>query len=52
MWDKLKEQFNILKLEKRKLYLITNSDKFNSKDDFLDAIASALQGGRISSWAK
>lgn len=45
MWDKLKEQFNILKLEKRKLYLITNSDKFNSKDDFLDAIASALQGG-------
>lgn len=45
MWDKLKEQFNILKLEKRKLYLITDSDKFNSKDDFLDAIASALQGG-------
>ena len=45
MWDKLKEQFNLLKLEKKKLYLITSSEKFVSKDDFLDAIASALQGG-------
>lgn len=45
MWSKLKEQFNLLKLEKKKLFLITNSDKFLSKDDFLDAIASALQGG-------
>ena len=45
MWDKLKEQFNLLKLEKKKLCLITNSDKFVSKDLFLDAIASALQGG-------
>ena len=45
MWDKLKEQLNILKLEKKKLFLITNSDKFLSKDEFLDAIASALQGG-------
>lgn len=45
MWDKLKEQFNILKLEKKKLYLVTNSDKFVSQDDFLNASASALQGG-------
>lgn len=45
MWDKLKEQFHILKLEKKKLYLVTNSDKFMSKDEFLNAIASALQGG-------
>lgn len=45
MWDKLKEQFNLLKLEKKKFCLITNSDKFESKDLFLDAIASALQGG-------
>lgn len=45
MWNKLKEQFNHLKLEKKKLYLITNSDKFESKEIFLDAIASALQGG-------
>lgn len=45
MWSKLKEQFNLLKLEKKRLYLITNSDKFDSKDMFLDAVASALQGG-------
>ncbi len=45
MWDKLKEQFNLLKLEKKHLCMITNSDKFLSKDDFLDAVASALQGG-------
>ena len=45
MWDKLKEQFNLLKLEKKRLYLVTDSEKFISKDDFLDAIASALQGG-------
>ena len=45
MWDKLKEQYNLLKLEKKKLYLITSSEKFVSKDEFLDAIASALQGG-------
>ena len=45
MWDKLKEQFNLLKLEKKKLYLVTNSDKFISKDIFVDAVASALQGG-------
>lgn len=45
MWDRLKEQLNILKLEKKKLYLVTNSDQFLSKDEFLDAIASALQGG-------
>jgi len=45
MWSKLKEQFNLLKLEKKRLYLITNSDKFDSKDLFLDAVASALQGG-------
>ena len=45
MWNKLKEQFNHLKLEKKKLYLITNSDNFESKEVFLDAIVSALQGG-------
>lgn len=45
MWSKIKEQFNLLKLEKKRLYLITNSDKFDSKDIFLDAVASALQGG-------
>lgn len=45
MWNKLKEQFNYLKLEKKKLCLITDSKKFESKELFVDAIASALQGG-------
>ena len=45
MWDKFKEQLNLLKLEKKKLCLITNSDKFVSNELFLDAIASAIQGG-------
>ncbi len=45
MWNKLKEQFNLLKLEKKKLVLITDSKKFLTKDEFLDATASALQGG-------
>lgn len=45
MWDKLKEQLNLLKLEKKKLCLVTNSDKFVSQELFLDAIASAIQGG-------
>jgi len=45
MWDKLKEQLNYLKLAKKKLCLITNSEKFQSKEDFLDAIASSLNGG-------
>ena len=45
MWDKFKEQFNMLKMEKKKLCLVTNSDKFVSNELFLDAIASAIQGG-------
>lgn len=45
MWDKLKEKYNQIKLEDKKLYLVTNSDKFRSEDEFLDAIASALEGG-------
>ena len=36
MWDKLKEQFNLLKLEKKRLYLVTDSEKFISKDDFIE----------------
>lgn len=43
MWDKLKE--TQLKMADKKLYLVTNSDKFNSDDEFLNAIASALEGG-------
>ena len=45
MWDKLKEKYNQIKLAEKKLYLVTNSDKFESDDEFLDAIASALEGG-------
>jgi len=45
MWDKLKEKYNKLMLQDKKLYLITNSDRFENDDDFLDAVASALKGG-------
>ena len=45
MWDKLKEKYNKFMLEDKKLYLVTNSDKFESEDLFLDAVASALKGG-------
>ncbi len=45
MWDKLKEKYNKLMLADKKLYLVTNSDKFDSEDLFLDAVASALKGG-------
>ncbi len=45
MWDKLKEKYNQIKLADKKLYLVTNSDEFESEDKFLDAIASALEGG-------
>lgn len=45
MWDKLKEKYNQIKLAEKKLYLVTNSDKFESEDDFLNAVASALKGG-------
>lgn len=45
MWNKLKEKYNQLKLEDKKLYLVTNSDQFETEDEFLDAVASALKGG-------
>lgn len=45
MWDKLKEKYNQIKIESKYLYLVTNSDKFETENDFLDAVASALQGG-------
>ena len=45
MWDKLKEKYNQIKLADKNLYLVTNSDCFESDDAFLDAIASALEGG-------
>lgn len=45
MWDRLKDKFSSLKLADKKLYLVTNSDKFDTDDEFLDAVASSLQGG-------
>ncbi len=45
MWDKLKEKYNKIKLADKHLYLVTNSDKFKTEDAFLDAVASALEGG-------
>lgn len=43
MWDKIATDKSLI--EDKKLYLVTNSDKFASEDEFLDAVASALQGG-------
>ena len=45
MWDKLKNQYNKYMLNDKKLYLVTNSDGFETEDDFLNAVASALKGG-------
>lgn len=45
MWDKLKDKYNQIMIESKYLYLVTNSDKFETENDFLDAVASALQGG-------
>lgn len=45
IWDKLKDKYSSFKLEDKHLYLVTNSDQFQSEDDFLDAIACALEGG-------
>lgn len=45
MWEQLKEKFSIAKITDKQLYLVTNSDKFNTEDEFLDALAQALEGG-------
>lgn len=45
MYTKLLEKFSKLRLKDTKLYLVTNSDKFETEDAFLNAVASALQGG-------
>lgn len=43
MWSKIGANEKIS--TDKKLYLVTNSDNFKTEDEFLDAIASALQGG-------
>lgn len=45
MWEKLEVKLNKFRMQDRKLYLVTNSDSFESDDAFLDAVASALKGG-------
>lgn len=45
MWDKVKNRGKCKINDDMRLYLVTNSDNFNSEDDFLDAVASALKGG-------
>lgn len=47
LWEmiKMKQNINVLKLRDKKLYLVTNSDKFKNDDDFLDAVAFSLKGG-------
>lgn len=45
MYGELKMNIKKYLLEKRKLYLVTNSDKFNSDDEFLDRVALALKNG-------
>lgn len=46
IWDKLKDKGVNDKIDDTKrLYLVTNSDQFESEDAFLDAVASSLEGG-------
>lgn len=45
MFEELSKKLKKRRLEDKKLYLVTDRSKFESIDDFLDAIASALKGG-------
>lgn len=45
MYENLSQKLNKFRLLDKNLYLVTSSNDFNSDDDFLDAIASALKGG-------
>jgi len=45
IWEQLTMKINKLRLQDKKLYLVTNSDKFESDDAFIDAVAAALKGG-------
>lgn len=45
MFEALKMNIKKYLLDKRKLYLVTNSDAFNSDDEFLDRVALALKNG-------
>ena len=45
MFDELSKKLKLSKLSNKKLYLVTDSSKFNSQDEFLDKIALSLKGG-------
>lgn len=47
MWERVSALINDgnNRLNEKKLYLVTNSDNFATEDEFLDAVAFALQGG-------
>lgn len=45
LYERLKMDIKKFLLENRKLYLVTNSDGFNSDDEFLDRVGLALSAG-------
>ena len=45
MYENLSSKLNKFRLQDKNLYLVTSSDGFENDDDFLDAVASALDGG-------
>lgn len=45
MFEKLSSNLNKYRLQDKKLYLVTDRSQFDTQDAFLDAVASALQGG-------
>ncbi len=45
MWEKLQSKYAKLRLQDKKLYLVTSSDQFESESEFLDAVAASLAGG-------
>lgn len=45
MYENLSSKLNKFRLEDKNLYLVTSSDAFENDDDFLNAVASSLEGG-------
>ena len=45
IYERLKMNIKKYLLDKRNLYLVTNSDKFDSDEEFLDRVALALKNG-------
>ncbi|MCK7482576.1 MAG: thiamine phosphate synthase [Candidatus Moduliflexus flocculans] len=45
MFNEISQKMKSAKLKDKKLYLVTDRGKFSSVDDFLNKIASSLQGG-------